>query len=78
MRLASENQEFGGLAEKYRELDEKITEYHRVYYLTSEQERKRKELQKMQLSIKDRMSRILRDYAEERSRRRDIVPASAS
>ncbi len=75
-RLATESQEFRGLAQQYRELEEKITEYDRVYYLTSEQERKRRELRKLQLAVKDQMSRIMRDYTEEHGS--TIVPASAS
>ena len=78
MRLATENLEFGELAEKYRELDQKISDYDRVYYLTSEQERKRKELQKLLLGLKDQMSRIMRQHTETHDRRRNVVSALAS
>jgi hypothetical protein len=40
-----ESPEFRRPAEKHREFDIKIGEFDRIYYLTSEQERKRKELQ---------------------------------
>ena len=43
-RLKEESPEFRRLAEKHREFDIKIGEFDRIYYLTSEQERKRKEL----------------------------------
>ena len=58
-RLREENPEFQRLAEKHREFDLKINEFARIYYLTSEQERKRKELQKLKLTIKDQMYVIM-------------------
>ncbi len=61
-RLREENPDFRRLAEKHREFDVKISEFDRIYYLTSEQERKRKELQKLKLRIKDEMYVIMRQY----------------
>ncbi len=61
-RLREENPDFRRLAEKHREFDLKISEFDRIYYLTSEQERKRKELQKLKLRIKDEMYVIMRQY----------------
>ena len=61
-RLRHEDPEFGRLVEKHREFDVKISEFDRIYYLTSEQERKRKELQKLKLRIKDEMYVIMRQY----------------
>ncbi|CBE68206.1 MAG: DUF465 domain-containing protein [Candidatus Methylomirabilis oxygeniifera] len=61
-RLREENPEFQRLAEKHREFDLKISELDRIYYLTSEQERKRKELQKLKLTIKDQMHVIMRQH----------------
>lgn len=61
-RLKEEDPEFRRLAEKHREYDLKIGEYNRIYYLTSDQERKRKELQKLKLKIKDEMYAIMRRY----------------
>jgi uncharacterized protein YdcH (DUF465 family) len=61
-RLREENSEFQRLAEKHREFDMKIGEYDRIYYLTSEQEQKRKELQKQKLTIKDRMHVIMHQF----------------
>ena len=66
-RLREENPEFRRLAEKHREFDIKIGEYDRIYYLTSEQERRRKELQKLKLSIKDKMYAIMRQHRNETS-----------
>jgi uncharacterized protein YdcH (DUF465 family) len=61
-RLREEDSEFRRLAEKHRDFDIKISEFDRIYYLTSEQERKRKELQKLKLRIKDEMYVIMRQY----------------
>jgi uncharacterized protein YdcH (DUF465 family) len=61
-RLREEHPEFNRLADKHREFDLKINEYDRIYYLTSEQERKRKELQKLKLAIKDQMHIIMRQH----------------
>ena len=61
-RLREEDPEFRRLAEKHRDFDVKISECDRIYYLTSEQERKRKELQKLKLRIKDEMHVIMRQY----------------
>lgn len=70
-RLREENSEFQRLAEKHREFDLKISEFDRIYYLTSEQERKRKELQKLKLTIKDQMYVIMHQY------RRNHTPATS-
>jgi uncharacterized protein YdcH (DUF465 family) len=67
-RLKEENPEFRRLAEKHREFDIKISEYDRIYYLTSEQERKRKELQKLKLKLKDEMYAIMRQHRNERQK----------
>jgi len=61
-RLREADPEFRRLAEKHRDFDIKISEFDRIYYLTSEQERKRKELQKLKLRIKDEMYVIMRQY----------------
>lgn len=59
-RLQETDPEFHRLAEKHRELDRKIGEFDRIYYLTSEQERKRKDLQKQKLALKDRLYTLMR------------------
>jgi len=58
-RLREESPEFRRLAEQHREFDQKIAEFDRIYYLTSEQEQKRKELQKLKLKIKDEMYALM-------------------
>lgn len=63
-RLREEHSEFRRLAEKHREFDLKISELDRIYYLTSEQERKRKEFQKLKLTMKDQMYVIMHQYRD--------------
>ncbi len=62
-RLKADNPEFARLAEKHRQLDQQISAFDRIYYLTTEQERKRKELQKRKLLIKDQLYAIMRRHA---------------
>ncbi len=64
-RLKEESPEFARLAEKHRQLDQQINGFDRIYYLTSEQERKRKELQKRKLLIKDQMYIIIRQHVSD-------------
>ncbi len=61
-RLKAENPEFARLAEKHHHLDQQVSAFDRIYYLTSEQERKRKELQKQKLLIKDQLYTMMRQY----------------
>jgi uncharacterized protein YdcH (DUF465 family) len=75
-RLKEGNPEFRRLAEKHREYDIKIAEFDRIYYLTSEQERKRKELQKLKLKIKDDMYAIMRHFEHaKQSEQPEVVPS---
>jgi uncharacterized protein YdcH (DUF465 family) len=62
--LKAQSPEFRRLAEKHREIDQKITAFDRIYYLTSEQERKRQELQTQKFGLKAEMSKIMRAYTE--------------
>ena len=61
-RLKDHNADFRRLAEQHREYDQKIEEFNKIYYLTSEQDRKRKELQKLKLKLKDDMWAIMRQH----------------
>ncbi len=58
-RLFETSPEFQRLARKHREYDHAILDMDRIYYFTSEQERKRKELQKRKLALKDQMQVLL-------------------
>ncbi len=74
-RLNEEDSEFRRLADKHREFDRKIMEFDRVYYLTSEQERKRKELQKLKLKIKDDMYAIMRQHLQ--AQNATVIPSGS-
>jgi uncharacterized protein YdcH (DUF465 family) len=62
-QLKEEDPEFCRLAEQHQEYDRQIGEYDRIYYLTSDQERKRKDLQKRKLILKDQMHAIMHAHA---------------
>ena len=66
--LKAANPEFRRLAQRHSDIDQKMVQYDRIYYLMSEQERKLKELQKQKLALKDEMARIMSQYAEEPGR----------
>ena len=74
-RLKEEDSEFRRLAEKHREFDGKIMEFDRIYYLTSDQERKRKELQKTKLKIKDEMYAIMRQHIQ--AKNAAVIPSGS-
>lgn len=74
--LRSGNPEFRRLAEKQRALDRRIAEFDRLYYLTSEQERKRKILQQQKLGLKDQMFQIMRQFELSRGRTGGMVASS--
>ncbi|MFQ5848289.1 MAG: YdcH family protein [Candidatus Methylomirabilales bacterium] len=75
-RLKEEDAEFRRLAEKHREFDRKVMEFDRIYYLTSDQERKRKELQKTKLKLKDEMYAIMRRHIQ--AQNATIIPSGSA
>ncbi|MDZ4340503.1 MAG: YdcH family protein [candidate division NC10 bacterium] len=75
-RLKEEDSEFSRLADKHRDFDRKIMELDRIYYLTSDQERKRKELQKLKLKIKDEMYAIMRRHVQ--AQNATVIPSGSS
>lgn len=64
-RLKEEKPEFRRLAEKHQELDAKIFEFERMFCSTGEQERKRMDLLRQILKIKEEMSAIKWQYRNE-------------
>lgn len=66
--LKTADPEFRRLAQRHSNIDQKMVQYDRIYYLTSEQERKLKELQKQKVALKDEMARIMSEYAEDQGR----------
>lgn len=75
--LRAKNMIFRGLCEKHQALDQKIGEYDRLYYLTSEQERKRKDLLQQKIGLKDQMYQILRQHNDANGRNGNLFFPSA-
>jgi uncharacterized protein YdcH (DUF465 family) len=55
-----ENVEFQKLYEEHLKYERQLEELDKVHYLTPEQEMQRKTIQKLKLSGKDQMSRMVR------------------
>jgi uncharacterized protein YdcH (DUF465 family) len=63
-KVKSENEEFRVLYLEHHELEKKLSELNKSKYLTTEKDIEKKRLQKIKLSGKDRMSKILKQYEE--------------
>ncbi|MBF0539675.1 MAG: YdcH family protein [Nitrospirae bacterium] len=61
-RLRSDNEHFRRLFEEHRLLDLKIDEMDKKLYLTTEEDLRRKEIQKEKLFKKDRIAEMIRQY----------------
>lgn len=57
--LAAKDPEFRALVAEHRSLDERLKEFDRKVYLTSQEEIERKRLQKLKLAKKDKIAQIL-------------------
>ncbi len=64
-RLKAEDPEFASLAQEHRRLDQQIGAFDRIYYLTSEQERKQKDLREQKQLITDQLYGIMRQHVRE-------------
>lgn len=63
-RLFQEDEEFRRLKEKHQTYEKELEELNKSMFLSSEQERKRIEIKKMKLAVKDKMESILRRYRQ--------------
>ncbi|MBI3582664.1 MAG: DUF465 domain-containing protein [Nitrospinae bacterium] len=61
-KATNENKEFRSLYLEHLELEKKLSELNKSKFLTTEKDIERKRLQKIKLSGKDRMSKILKKY----------------
>ena len=61
-KAKNENEEFRTLYLEHIELEKKLTELVRSKFLTTERDIEKKRLQKIKLSGKDRMAKILKQY----------------
>jgi len=60
--LFSADQKYQDLQAEHRQLDEKIKQLSQKRYLTPEEEREKKQWQKLKLKLKDEMAEIERRY----------------
>ncbi|MFY9399351.1 MAG: DUF465 domain-containing protein [Desulfomonilia bacterium] len=63
-RLIPKNRELKKLWDEHLEYEEKLEQLNRKRYLSTEEEVRRKEIQKLKLRGKDRIEEILRTYRE--------------
>jgi hypothetical protein len=61
-RLMPENEELQKLVKKHKEFEAQLEEFNRRLYLSEEQNREKKRIQKLKLAGRDRIEQILRDY----------------
>ena len=63
-KVRQENSEFCELYEEHSSLKIKVEEFNKMKLITPEQEMENKKYQKLKLSLKDRMEKILSQYKE--------------
>ncbi|OGW04190.1 MAG: hypothetical protein A2889_08065 [Nitrospinae bacterium RIFCSPLOWO2_01_FULL_39_10] len=61
-KATNENKEFRSLYLEHLELEKKLSELNKSKFLTTERDIEKKRLQKIKLSGKDRMAKILKKY----------------
>jgi len=61
-KYAEKDEELRRLVEEHRALDEKLEEFHRRPYLTSEEEMEKKRIQVQKLALKDQIMAIVEKY----------------
>jgi uncharacterized protein YdcH (DUF465 family) len=64
-QLLENNAKFRKLYEEHMKYERQLEELDKIHYLTPEQEMQRKTIQKLKLSGKDQMSRIVRQAQPE-------------
>ena len=65
-RLIPENEELGRLVKEHKEFESKLEELKKRLYLSDEEDREKRRLQKLKLAGRDRIEQILRDYRAKR------------
>ncbi|HPC47735.1 MAG TPA: DUF465 domain-containing protein [Deltaproteobacteria bacterium] len=64
-KLIPRDKELRRLWDEHQEFEEKLEQLNKRRYLTTEEEMRRKELQKLKLRGKDRIEEILQRYREQ-------------
>jgi uncharacterized protein len=65
-RLIPENEELGRLVKEHKEFEAQLEELKKRLYLSDEENREKRRLQKVKLAGRDRIEQILRDYRAKR------------
>jgi acetyl-CoA carboxylase alpha subunit len=65
-RLIPENEELQGLVKEHKEFENQLAEYNKRLYLSDEENREKKRIQKLKLAGRDRIEQILSDYRSTR------------
>ncbi len=60
--LRGESEEFKKLESDHKTLDQSLDEIKKKKYLTTDEEIKKKKIQKQKLQLKDRMAQLIRGY----------------
>ena len=66
--LRNANADFRELQETHHQLDEQLQELLKNHILTSEEELRKKQIQKEKLDKKDRMAMLIREYRNEQEK----------
>jgi uncharacterized protein YdcH (DUF465 family) len=64
--LIPENEELGKLVKEHKEFESQLDELKKRLYLSDEENREKRRLQKEKLAGRDRIEQILRDYRAKR------------
>jgi hypothetical protein len=65
-RLIPENEELGRLVKEHKEFESQLEELKKRLYLSDEENREKRRLQKVKLAGRDRIEQILREYRAKR------------
>ena len=61
-QLIPENEELGKLVKEHKEFEAQLEEFNKRLYLSDEENREKKRLQKLKLAGRDRIDQILREH----------------
>ena len=65
-RLIPENEELRKLVAEHKEFESQLDELKKRLYLSDEENREKKRIQKLKLAGRDRIEQILKDYRDKR------------
>lgn len=65
-RLISENEELRQLVTEHKAFESQLDELKKRLYLSDEENREKKRVQKLKLAGRDRIEQILKDYRDKR------------